>query len=87
MQLQQARQAHNEGIGVDVPNGNVDKALRNLSRKLKEEEYLASAQARQFFVKPSEQRKQAGKAAAKRFKSQEFREMLQWIMRRRSRGF
>ena len=45
------------------------------------------AQGRQFYEKPSEQRKKAASLAERRFKRAEFQEMLGWIMRRRSRGF
>ncbi|KAI7836744.1 hypothetical protein COHA_009382 [Chlorella ohadii] len=84
--LQQARCA-TSGIAVDVPNGNVDKAWRQLTRKLREERYMEAAQGRVHFVKPSERRKQEASMAAKRFKQQEFKQMLGWIMRRRAGGF
>lgn len=84
--LQQARCA-TSGIGVNVPNGNVDKAWRQLTRKLREERYMEAAQERVYFVKPSERRKQEASLASKRFKQQEFKQMLGWIMRRRAGGF
>ncbi|PRW56918.1 28S ribosomal mitochondrial [Chlorella sorokiniana] len=84
--LQQARSA-TSGVVVDVPNGNVDKAWRTLTRKLREERYMETAQERVHFVKPSQRRKQEASLAAKRFKQQEFKQMLQWIMRRRAGGF
>lgn len=85
---QQARgAAHNAGIAVDVPNGNVDRAWKALSRKLRAENYMQAAQSREYFVKPSERRKQEASAARKRFQRQEFDETLKWIIRRRSRGF
>ncbi|EFN54938.1 hypothetical protein CHLNCDRAFT_134681 [Chlorella variabilis] len=74
-------------ISVEVPNGNVDKAWRTLQRKLREEHYMEAAQAREYYVKPSERRKLQASASAKRFRDQEFKEMLQWVMRRKSRGF
>ncbi|KAL4450110.1 hypothetical protein ABPG77_010779 [Micractinium sp. CCAP 211/92] len=79
--------AHNAGIAVDVPNGNVDRAWKMLTRKLRSESYMQSAQSREYFVKPSERRKQAASAARRRFQRQEFDETLKWIIRRRSRGF
>ncbi|PSC76935.1 translation initiation factor IF-2 [Micractinium conductrix] len=86
LQQQQARAVTN-GIAVDVPNGNVDRAWRVLTRKVREEAVLSKAQGRQFYEKPSEQRKKAASLAERRFKRAEFQEMLGWIMRRRSRGF
>lgn len=45
---QQARgAAHNAGIAVDVPNGNVDRAWKALSRKLRSENYMQAAQSRE----------------------------------------
>ena len=70
--LQQQR-LHSNGIAVDVPNGNVDRALRALSRKLKEENYMQAAAAQQFFVKPSERRKLQATQARKKLQKQEFR--------------
>ena len=45
LQQQQARAVTN-GIAVDVPNGNVDRAWRVLTRKVREEAVLSKAQAR-----------------------------------------
>ncbi|PSC72314.1 30S ribosomal S21 [Micractinium conductrix] len=86
LQQKQARTVTN-GIAVDVPNGNVDRAWRALTRKVREEAVLLKAQGRQFYEKPSERRKKAASLAERRFKRAEFQEMLGWIMRRRSRGF
>lgn len=60
-------------ISVEVPNGNVDKAWRTLQRKLREEHYMEAAQAREYYVKPSERRKLQASASAKRFRDQEFK--------------
>lgn len=60
-------------ISVDVPNGNVDKAWRTLSRKLREEGYIDKAQSKKFFVKPSEQRKVEAASSRRRYRKQQFR--------------
>lgn len=70
--MQQAR-ARSGGLGVDVPNGNVDRAWRALTRRLNDEKYMETAQGKKHFVKPSERRKQEKSAAAKRFRDQEFK--------------
>ncbi|KAI3438270.1 hypothetical protein D9Q98_000705 [Chlorella vulgaris] len=74
-------------ISVDVPNGNVDKAWRTLSRKLREEGYIDKAQSKKFFVKPSEQRKVEAASSRRRYRKQQFSELLRWVMQRKTRGF
>ena len=70
---QQRQQQRRPFIAVDVPNGNVDRALRTLSRKLREENYMAVAQAQAVYVKPSERRKLAASESAKRISKQQFK--------------
>ena len=60
-------------ISVDVPHGNVDKAWRSLTRKVRDEQYMASAQGRQYYMKPSERRKLAASASEKKMRKQHFR--------------
>jgi ribosomal protein S21 len=60
-------------ISVDVPYGNVDKAWRSLTRKVREEQYMVSAQGRQFYIKPSERRKLAASASEKKRRKEHFR--------------
>ena len=71
--FQQQQQQRRPFIAVDVPNGNVDRALRTLSRKLREENYMAVAQAQAVYVKPSERRKIAANESAKRISKQQFK--------------
>ncbi len=47
LQQQMRGTAHNAGIAVDVPNGNVDRAWKMLTRKLRSESYMQSAQSRE----------------------------------------
>ena len=69
-QLQQQRHM---AISVDVPYGNVDKAWRSLTRKVREEQYMVSAQGRQYYIKPSERRKLAASASEKKRRKEHFR--------------
>lgn len=60
-------------ISVKVPYGNVDKAWKALNRKIREEQYMSAAQGRQYYVKPSEQRKLATSASEKKRRKEHFR--------------
>lgn len=53
---------------VIVVNGNVEKALRTLKKKMTETNKLKEARARMEYVKPTEQRKRAKKQAKSRWK-------------------
>lgn len=57
------------GLSVEVRNNNIDKAIRLLNRKVKQEGILRELRARQFYEKPSTKRRrekaEAGRRAAK----------------------
>jgi small subunit ribosomal protein S21 len=56
------------GRKVIVQDGNVDKALRKFKKKVSEDGLLQELQERQFYSKPTTQRKMAKAQAKKRWK-------------------
>lgn len=63
------------GLMVEVRNNNVDKAIRLLSRKVKQEGILRELRQKQFFEKPSVKRRrkiaESKRRAARAAKTQE----------------
>jgi len=57
-----------KGNKVIVQDGNVEKALRKLKKKVGDTNLLLDLQNKQFFVKPTIKRKLAKKQAVKRWK-------------------
>ena len=57
-----------KGNKVLVQDGNVEKALRKLKKKVSDDNLLLDLQNKQFFVKPTSKRKLAKKQAVKRWK-------------------
>jgi ribosomal protein S21 len=57
-----------KGNKVIVQDGNVEKALRKLKKKVGDTNLLLDLQNKQFFVKPNIKRKLAKKQAVKRWK-------------------
>jgi ribosomal protein S21 len=57
-----------KGNKVLVQDGNVEKALRKLKKKIGDDNLLLDLQNKQFFVKPAIKRKLAKKQAVKRWK-------------------
>jgi len=57
-----------KGSKVIVQDGNVEKALRKLKKKVGDTNLLLDLQNKQFFVKPNIKRKLAKKQAVKRWK-------------------
>jgi ribosomal protein S21 len=57
-----------KGNKVLVQDGNVEKALRKLKRKVSDDNLLLDLQNKQCFVKPAVKRKLAKKQAVKRWK-------------------
>lgn len=51
------------GLGVDVYNGNFDKAFRQFRKKIQKSGLIQEVRERKNFVKPSETRRLARKAA------------------------
>lgn len=58
------------GRKVIVKDGNVEKALRKLKKKVSESGLLLELQKRETYIKPSVQRKVARAMAKKRWKKQ-----------------
>lgn len=55
------------GLTTSVKDGNIEKALRKLKKKVNNDGRLAEAKARKDFTKPTEERKIAKAAAVKRW--------------------
>lgn len=55
------------GLAVEVKNGNVDKALRLLSKKVQSSGILREYRERQEYEKPSVKKRKAKKAAIKKY--------------------
>ena len=60
-----------EGLSVNVIDGNIEKAIRRLKRKVEDAGVLKELRDRQHYTKPSERRKLAKKAARKRWMKQQ----------------
>lgn len=58
------------GKKVIVKDGNVEKALRKLKKKVQESGLLQELQSRETYVKPSVRRKMAREMAKKRWQKQ-----------------
>ena len=56
-----------EGLSVNVIDGNIEKAIRRLKRKVENAGILKELRERQHYTKPSEKRKLAKAAARKRW--------------------
>lgn len=74
-------------VSVDVKNNNVEAALRVLKRKLIEEGLLKLWKKKEYRITPTEQRVLDRKETEKRLARREFKAKLQWILRRKARGF
>lgn len=55
-----------KGRGVDVYNGNFDKALRTFRKKIQKEGIIQTVRDKQHFEKPSDARRLAKKAAKRK---------------------
>lgn len=56
-----------KGVAVEVRDGNIEKAIRKLKRKVKDAGILQEVKDRQFYVKKSEKRRLAKAAGRKRW--------------------
>jgi len=74
-------------ILVTVDNNNVDKAVRRLRRRMIEEGVARELKERTHNQKPSELRVLAGKACEKRLAKRGLKIKLNWVLRKRMRGF
>lgn len=59
-----------QGTTVWVPDGNVEKALRKLKKKVQESGKLQALQAKREYIKPTTLRKQKANQARKRWLKQ-----------------
>lgn len=55
------------GVAVEVRDGNIEKALRKLKRKVKDAGILQEVKDRQFYVKKSERKRLAKASGRKRW--------------------
>lgn len=72
-------------VSIDVHANRVDKAYRTLKRKVVEEGFKETWSSQAVYMKPSQERKLAAVATAKRLKKRVFREKLRWLQRARVR--
>lgn len=63
-----------KGLTVEVRNGNVEGAVRLLSRRIKQEGIMRELRARSFFEKPSEKRRRKHAEAISRWRKQQSKE-------------
>jgi|688.fasta_scaffold547294_2 small subunit ribosomal protein S21 len=66
-----------QGIVVEVQNGDIERALRKLKKKMQNEGVLQDLKKKEFYVKPSEIRRRArGQALARMRKRNRIDEMV-----------
>ena len=63
-----------KGLSVEVRNGNVEGAIRLLSRRIKQEGIMRELRARSFYEKPSEKRRRKHAEAISRWRKQQVKE-------------
>ena len=78
------RQSRRGVISVDVHGNKVDRALRQLRRKLIDEGVRETWMKQRVFVKPSHQRKKVLEEAQRRVRGESFKEKMRWILRRKA---
>jgi small subunit ribosomal protein S21 len=59
------------GVSVEVRNGNMDGAIRTLSRKMKQEGIIKEVRRRAYYEKPSVTRRRKMAEAVARWKKQQ----------------
>jgi small subunit ribosomal protein S21 len=64
------KSAPKRGLSVEVRNNNVDKAIRLLNRKVKQEGIIRELRAKQFYEKPSAARRRKHAEAVRRVNRQ-----------------
>ncbi len=60
-----------KGLTVDVRGGNIEGAIRLLTRKVKQEGIMRELRARSFYEKPSTKRRRKHAEAVSRWKKQQ----------------
>lgn len=79
------RQVRN--VMVEVTNDDLERAIRKMKRRLKDDNGIKLLRERQYFRKPSELKVLARKERDKRIAKKTFRAKLKWITARQARGF
>eukprot|EP00270_Netrium_digitus_P008950 TRINITY_DN2704_c0_g1_i4.p1 TRINITY_DN2704_c0_g1~~TRINITY_DN2704_c0_g1_i4.p1 ORF type:complete len:173 (+),score=28.16 TRINITY_DN2704_c0_g1_i4:34-519(+) len=74
-------------VHVEVKDDNLDRALKKLKWKLRDSMSIPVARARQYYYKPSDLKILRQKERDIRKRKKEFKEKLNWVMSKRSRGF
>jgi ribosomal protein S21 len=78
------RQSRRTIISVDVQGNKVDRALRQLRRKLIDEGVRETWVKQRVFVKPSHIRKKVLEEAQRKVRGEAFKEKMRWILRRKA---
>lgn len=63
-----------KGLSIEVRNGNIEGAVRLLSRRIKQEGIMRELRARAFYEKPSEKRRRKHAEAVSRWKKLQSKE-------------
>jgi ribosomal protein S21 len=74
-------------VMVEVTNDDLERAIRKMKRRLKDDNGIKLLRERQYFRKPSELKVLARKERDKRVAKKAFRAKLKWITARQARGF
>jgi len=74
-------------VMVEVTHDDLERAIRKMKRRLKDDNGIKLLRERQYFRKPSELKVLARKERDKRVAKKAFRAKLKWIQARQSRGF
>lgn len=64
-----------KGLTVEVRNGNIEGAIRLLSRRIKQEGIMRELRARSYYEKPSEKKRRKHAEAVSRWKKVQSREV------------
>jgi ribosomal protein S21 len=78
------RQSRRNIISVDVQGNKVDRALRQLRRKLIDEGIRETWMKQRVFVKPTHHRKKVLEDAQRKVRGEAFKEKMRWILRRKA---
>ncbi|KAG0613152.1 hypothetical protein M758_6G080500 [Ceratodon purpureus] len=74
-------------VMVEVTNDDLERAIRKMKRRLKDDNGIKLLRERQYHRKPSELKVLARKERDKRIAKKAFRAKLKWITARQARGF
>ncbi|XP_024516020.1 uncharacterized protein LOC112340962 [Selaginella moellendorffii] len=74
------------GVYIDCKGLNFEQAMARYGRKMRQDKTLTDLLKKEYYVKPSEQRRQAEKERVKRTKKRLFLEKLKFVLMLRARG-